>query len=577
MITASFLLEWAVRSAVLTGLATLLPRLARVKNPSIRLTACIAAVCASLAMPLFNAVVPKWPVRLIPTVESKPAAPISMPEAGVTARFNQQGSEPGAPVDWGAAVVAVYTLIAGGLVLRLATGIVGAQKLRRGSRATGLEVGGVEVRESGQVASPFTIGILRPAIVLPRDWREWSREKLEAVLTHERSHASRRDPAVQFLSAMHRALLWYSPLSWMLHGRIVRLAEEASDEAAVAATRDRASYAEIVLDFMQRGVGVNWHGVAMARYGCPEDRIDRILDSPMRFPRLTGKAAAAVLALALPLSYVTAAVGLPAPGLAIGPVSPLTQAATATVVAQQTPAAEPRTIRPYLIFLGDTESASWDSRESVDRDAVRARFGRRFAWFRQGGAERVITDEAVLGEIERAMEPQKKVNAAQNRVNQLQSVVNGLQQKVNSQQGGANAEQDNVNARQSEVNAAQAQVNKRQDILNRIQSASTREKKEVAVKELEKLLAELRAAPDGATQEDVNRLQSKVTEAQARTNELQGKMNQEQARVNEEQQKVNHEQHLVNEQQKQVSAEFSRRIQQIFASAIARGLAPPVN
>ena len=95
---------------------------------------------------------------------------------------------------------------------------------------------------------------MRPAIVLPGDWREWDAAKLDAVLAHERSHIRRRDPAVQVLSAIHRALLWHSPLSWFLHRRIVRVAEEASDDAAVAATRDRASYAEVLLEFMQRGV-----------------------------------------------------------------------------------------------------------------------------------------------------------------------------------------------------------------------------------------------------------------------------------------------------------------------------------
>ena len=67
----------------------------------------------------------------------------------------------------------------------------------------------------------------------------------------------------------------------MLHRNIVRLAEDASDDAAVAVTGDRTSYAETLLDFMQRGVRVNWHGVAMARYGSADDRIHRILNGTM--------------------------------------------------------------------------------------------------------------------------------------------------------------------------------------------------------------------------------------------------------------------------------------------------------
>ena len=126
-------------------------------------------------------------------------------------------------------------------------------RLLRGSRATGQATEGIEIRESDRVASPVALGIVRPAIVLPADWRQWDGAKLDAVLAHERSHIRRHDPAVQLLSAIHRALLWHSPLSWFLHQRIVRVAEEASDDAAVAVTRDRAFYAEVLLEFMQRG------------------------------------------------------------------------------------------------------------------------------------------------------------------------------------------------------------------------------------------------------------------------------------------------------------------------------------
>jgi uncharacterized protein (TIGR03435 family) len=153
-----------------------------------------------------------------------------------------------------------------------------------------------------------TPGIARPAIVLPAGWRHWDSAKLEAVLAHERSHIQRRDPAVQLLSAIHRALLWYSPLSWFLDRQIVRLAEQASDDAAVAAIRDRASYAEVLLEFMQRGVRrTSLQGVPMARYGQPEQRIHRILDATTLSRGVTRWSVAAILALGLPLAYVIAA------------------------------------------------------------------------------------------------------------------------------------------------------------------------------------------------------------------------------------------------------------------------------
>ncbi|HEX4277415.1 MAG TPA: M56 family metallopeptidase, partial [Bryobacteraceae bacterium] len=181
-------------------------------------------------------------------------------------------------------------------------------RLLRASHATGRVTEGIEVRESDGVAAPVTLGILRPAIVLPLAWREWGPPKLDSVLAHERSHILRHDPAVQALSAIHRALLWHSPLSWFLHQRIVRVAEEASDDAAVAATGDRALYAEVLLAFLQRGVTrANRLGVPMARYGRPDRRIQRILDGAALARGVTRWSLAAILLVGSPLAWVVAA------------------------------------------------------------------------------------------------------------------------------------------------------------------------------------------------------------------------------------------------------------------------------
>jgi uncharacterized protein (TIGR03435 family) len=150
------------------------------------------------------------------------------------------------------------------------------------------------------------------------DWTAWDEAKLAAVLAHERSHIARFDPAVQLLSAVHRAVLWFSPASWLLHSRIVRVAEEASDDAAVAVMRDRISYAEILLEFMRRGVCEA--GVPMARYGKADKRIYRILDAASLSRGVTRWSAAAIVVLGVPLAYLAASVRseqLPARAVAV--------------------------------------------------------------------------------------------------------------------------------------------------------------------------------------------------------------------------------------------------------------------
>jgi hypothetical protein len=139
----------------------------------------------------------------------------------------------------------------------------------------------LRLAESELISVPITLGILRPIILLPVEWREWGSVALRAVLAHERSHVIRRDAFTQRLSLLHRAVFWFSPLSWWLHSRLADAAEEASDEAALLSGADRAQYAETLLDFfaaLQRNPRrVNWQGVSMAKAGQAEKRVDRIL------------------------------------------------------------------------------------------------------------------------------------------------------------------------------------------------------------------------------------------------------------------------------------------------------------
>jgi uncharacterized protein (TIGR03435 family) len=318
--TIQFLGEWALRSSILIVSGALLLRASRVracrvKDPAIHLAAWTAMLCGSLAIPALTVALPKVPVAMLrsatPRVAAHPAEALAVIDHAVPVPLGAVPRHKAAvtePFDWARAALTIYALIAGTLLLRLCAGLAMSRRLLRNSKATGQTTEGIEIRESDAVSAPVALGIARPVIVLPSDWRDWDRPKLDAVLAHERSHIRRHDPAVQLLSAIHRVLLWHSPLSWFLHRRIVRVAEEASDDAALAATRDRTAYAELLLDFMQRGVrGASWQGVAMARYGRPEERIHRILDGTTLSRGVTRWSVAAILAVGAPLAYLAAA------------------------------------------------------------------------------------------------------------------------------------------------------------------------------------------------------------------------------------------------------------------------------
>jgi len=167
--------------------------------------------------------------------------------------------------------------------------------------------------ESEAVSVPLVIGISKPTILLSAGWRDWDADELAAVLAHEVSHVVRRDVLAQRLALIHRAIFWFSPLSWWLERRLADLAEQASDEAALAAGVDRTRYAEALLGFfaeLEAGPQrVWWQGVSMAKTGQAEKRVDRILAwRGAMGNKLTKSLVILVVAIAAPVVALTAAV-----------------------------------------------------------------------------------------------------------------------------------------------------------------------------------------------------------------------------------------------------------------------------
>ena len=60
----------------------------------------------------------------------------------------------------------------------------------------------------------------------------------------------------------------------------------------------------------------------------------------------------------------------------------------------------------YLIVSGDESSGSWDSRDEGRFKELRASYGSHFAWLQRDGHEYVISGDATLADLQRAMAPQ---------------------------------------------------------------------------------------------------------------------------------------------------------------------------
>jgi GWxTD domain-containing protein len=197
-----------------------------------------------------------------------------------------------------------WLLIALTMLFRLLLGLRLSARLVRNSRP--IED---KIRESDLVRVPITVGTLRPVVILPPDWRDWPASKLRAVIAHEQAHVARHDPVRQLAASIYRSVAWFHPLAWWLKAELAELAEQASDDAAIAAGEDRVKYAEALLSFIERTPRrVQWEGVPMANRQTRMRRIDRVLDQTRELSRPANhRALAALILAALPLVYLATA------------------------------------------------------------------------------------------------------------------------------------------------------------------------------------------------------------------------------------------------------------------------------
>jgi bla regulator protein blaR1 len=236
------LFESAVRAILMAAGTALVLWLMRVRSPAAKHSAWTGLLILMLLLPAWTAWGPKTTWRILPAVSGDAAAQFT--HAGkfvpASATHEIQGAPRTDPMPvWQTTAIALYLLGLSVLLLRLAVGTVRAQRLIRSATPSD----GVLV--SQLCAAPLTVGWLHPAVILPAGQREWSKGQLRAVLDHEQTHARRRDPLVQWLAMLNRAIFWFHPLAWWLERQLSALAEEACDAVVLErghAPRDYSLY-----------------------------------------------------------------------------------------------------------------------------------------------------------------------------------------------------------------------------------------------------------------------------------------------------------------------------------------------
>jgi len=79
--------------------------------------------------------------------------------------------------------------------------------------------------------TPMLFGIFRPAIILP--YQEYTRDEMQAILSHELTHLRRKDVLVKWLTLGATALHWFNPIIWLVSREVDRACELSCDEAIV--------------------------------------------------------------------------------------------------------------------------------------------------------------------------------------------------------------------------------------------------------------------------------------------------------------------------------------------------------
>ncbi len=312
------MMECAVRAALTAIGTSAVLGLLRVKSAGARHAAWTGVVTLMLLLPAWMAWGPRATLPVLPAKPMATAVPtpivLSMPES-IAAAHATLPQVPHAPWNW---LAIVYFAGASLLLARLGLGTIRARALT-------------------SVAAPVTVGLFRPRVILPGNWRDWPQAQLDAVLTHEGEHVRRRDPLVQWLALFNRAIFWFHPLAWWLERRLSALAEEACDAAVLQRGHDPHDYTGYLLELArsvgQSGGRLKAVGMAMPGSSLPQ-RVRQIL-SRGPAPRLSRVRAVCLAAGCAMLSAVFAAASIDREGFI--PELPSPSAAPAAPIPVATP------------------------------------------------------------------------------------------------------------------------------------------------------------------------------------------------------------------------------------------------
>ncbi len=111
----------------------------------------------------------------------------------------------------------------------------------------------IHISVSEHVASPVTIGLLRPTIIFPAN-RENYEAAVEGIIQHELTHIGNLDALFRFLTFAIVAMQWYNPLAYYLLQENIAVGELLCDKVATEGmTKDeKTCYMRCIIDAVEK-------------------------------------------------------------------------------------------------------------------------------------------------------------------------------------------------------------------------------------------------------------------------------------------------------------------------------------
>lgn len=306
-----------------------------------------------------------------------------MPQFGAQADGEQQGgAQNGAQAEIsaqsGRKMTAIQVLslvhIGGAVLLALYFGFSHAVMLRRCNGfehekdAAANEIlrcfdksGKIALLVSTDACSPFSIGIIKPKIVLPPDCKA---EQLRFVLAHEYVHIRDRDSVARLLGLAAVCAGWFNPFVWIAFKYLDRDLERFCDERALRllGTENAPRYALTLLDFAERQMQ---SAAAQSFAAAPlEERVNDILNMKKRKTSMLAEAVLVAAALLAMTACGTAAYAEEAPQAAAGEQT--------AVIKVEVPAGDSGARQPEIPAEKPPKSAADDDSGVIKIDATAA-------------------------------------------------------------------------------------------------------------------------------------------------------------------------------------------------------------